>query len=102
MSKDTPKRWSVAKTGNHQGLIVDDNTGRNVAVSYDKEDADLIAAAPELLDACHDAIAELDSGSFDIDDRLDKATGILYAAIKSAAESQEHARAATTKAESGE
>ena len=28
-----------AKTGNHQGLIVDENSGKNVAVTYDRKDA---------------------------------------------------------------
>lgn len=47
--------WYVGKTGNHQGLIIDEQDGRNVAVSHRKEDAPLIAAAPELraaLEAC--------------------------------------------------
>jgi len=35
--------------GNHQGLIVDETTGENIAVAYDKANAPLIAAAPELL-----------------------------------------------------
>lgn len=43
------KVWYEAKTGNHQGLIIDEKTGRNIAVAYDKADAPLIAATPELL-----------------------------------------------------
>ena len=42
-----------------QGLIVDDKTGRNVAVSYDPNDAELIAAAPDLADAAELALREL-------------------------------------------
>ena len=38
-------------SAHEQGLIIDENTGRNVAVSYDPKDAALIAAAPELLAA---------------------------------------------------
>jgi hypothetical protein len=45
------KKWYVASTGNHQGLIIDETDGRNVATAYDKADAPLIAAAPELLEA---------------------------------------------------
>lgn len=41
--------WYEASTGNHQGLIIEETTGRNVAVAYDKADAPLIAAARELL-----------------------------------------------------
>ena len=48
----TDKKWFVSSTGNHQGLVIDETDGRNVAVTYDKADAPLIAAAPELLAAC--------------------------------------------------
>ena len=45
-------KWYVGNNSNDsQGLIIDENTGRNVAVSYDAKDAALIAAAPELLAA---------------------------------------------------
>jgi hypothetical protein len=43
------KNWYVGNTSNHQGLIADENTGKNIAVAYDKADAPLIAAAPKLL-----------------------------------------------------
>ena len=33
-----------------QGLVIEEETGRNVAVTYNPEDARLVAAAPELLD----------------------------------------------------
>ena len=46
------RTWYEANTGNHQGLIIEEETGKNIAVSYDKEDARLIAAAPDLLEAC--------------------------------------------------
>ena len=42
-----------------QGLIIDEETGKNIAVAYDKKDMDLIAAAPELLEALKAAIAAL-------------------------------------------
>ena len=43
-------KWYVGNNSNDsQGLIIEENTGRNVAVSYDPKDAALIAAAPELL-----------------------------------------------------
>jgi len=45
-------KWYTGNTGNHQGLIIDEETGENIAVAYKKENADLIAAAPELLKAC--------------------------------------------------
>lgn len=50
--------WHEASMGNHQGLIIDAN-GRNVAVAYDKADAPLIAAAPELLAFAESMVAWL-------------------------------------------
>lgn len=44
-----------------QGLVIDETTGRNVAVTYDPKDAPLIAAAPEMKDALDDANIILDS-----------------------------------------
>ena len=44
-----PIRWHAAKMGNdHQGLVIDDATGANIAVTYDVKHAPLVAAAPEL------------------------------------------------------
>lgn len=45
-------RWYAKKAGNdHQGLVIDEATGRTVAVAYDRADMELLAAAPELLAA---------------------------------------------------
>lgn len=44
-----------------QGLIVDEETGRNVAVSYDAKDARLIAATPKLLKALENAVTLLEA-----------------------------------------
>ena len=49
-------KWYKSSTGNHQGLICSEDGGENIAVSYDKKDADLIAAAPELLAELKDAL----------------------------------------------
>lgn len=54
-------QWHVAKTGNHQGLIVDDD-GRNIAVAYDSADAPLIASAPELYEALQAIIKTCEAG----------------------------------------
>ena len=44
--------WYKARmSGNGQGLVIEQDTGRDVAVTYDEKDAALVAAAPELLDA---------------------------------------------------
>lgn len=47
----TPGPYHVASTGNHQGLVVSEKGGINIAVTYRKEDAPLLASAPELLKA---------------------------------------------------
>jgi hypothetical protein len=49
-TKHTHQSWRAAKTGNHQGLIISETTGENIAVAYDSKNAALIAAAPELLE----------------------------------------------------
>lgn len=43
--------WYVANTSSHQGLIIDENAGETIAIAYDKANAPLIAAAPDLLEA---------------------------------------------------
>ena len=45
------KSWYVENTRNYQAIIVDEKTGKSIAVIYDKMDAPLLAAAPDLL-AC--------------------------------------------------
>lgn len=46
------KNWyTTTKTDDSQGLVCDENTGANIAVTYDPQDAPLVAAAPELLEA---------------------------------------------------
>ena len=46
------KNWYAQKAGNDpQGMVVEEETGRTVAVAYDHEDTALLAAAPELLSA---------------------------------------------------
>lgn len=52
MSKHTEKSWCTASTSNHQGFVIDENTGDNIAVVYDKANVPLIAVAPKLLAAC--------------------------------------------------
>ena len=42
-------KWYAAKTGNHQGLVIDEKTGYTIAVAYDKKHTSLLAAAPDLL-----------------------------------------------------
>lgn len=53
------KWYTKTKPEDTQGLICDEKTGRNVAVSYDPQDAQLIASAPALRDALTDLLAAI-------------------------------------------
>jgi hypothetical protein len=50
------KWYSTKSAGRGQGLVIEEDTGRNVAVSYDEKDTQLLAAAPELLEACKELL----------------------------------------------
>lgn len=59
--KHTQSNWYPARSSGGQGLVIEDDTGRNVAVTYDEKDAALVAAAPELLEAlkaCSKALSD--------------------------------------------
>ncbi|MFA5186681.1 MAG: hypothetical protein WC551_09415 [Patescibacteria group bacterium] len=60
MAKRTLKSWSGRVQHNGHGLILSDNNGRNVAVCYDAQDTDLIAAAPDLLEALQELLATIE------------------------------------------
>jgi len=49
--RDDDMKWYAAKSAvRGQGLVIDEDTGRNVAVVYDEKDTKLLAAAPRLLE----------------------------------------------------
>lgn len=50
--------WYGKETSGGQGLIIDEKTGRSVAVAYDAKDTALLAAAPRMLAAIK-AVLEL-------------------------------------------
>lgn len=52
-------KWYVANTCTHNGLVVEEKSGENIAVTYKKENAPLVACAPELL-ACLKNLIERD------------------------------------------
>ena len=62
MRKHTLGTWHAArKSGDDQGLVIVEETGLPVAVTYQgAADATLIAAAPGLLAACKMALYELE------------------------------------------
>ena len=53
--------WYKARmSGNGQGLVIEQDTGRTVAVVYDDRDMALLAAAPALLAALEYAMREVE------------------------------------------
>lgn len=40
--------YAMQASGNGQGLVIAEGSGRNVAVTYDERDARLVAAAPAM------------------------------------------------------
>jgi hypothetical protein len=72
-------KWYATKSaGRGQGLVIDEDTGRNVAVAYDEKDAKLLAAAPKMRDAL-ELIAASGTPSADVlrryaDDAIRRAT----------------------------
>ncbi len=55
--------WYGKNNSNGQGLIIEEETGRNVAVSYDEKDTNLLAAAPELLKFAQDILRYVEAGT---------------------------------------
>jgi len=54
------KRWYAKKAGNEmQGLVIDEDNGHTIAVAYDRDDMNLLAAAPDLLAALERALDAL-------------------------------------------
>lgn len=51
-----PWYFKIGGDPHNQGLIIEEQTGRTVAVSYDGKDAPLIAAASEMIQALRDII----------------------------------------------
>lgn len=53
--------YTSSKREDNQGLIYSEKSGRDIAVSYNPEDAPLIAAAPELLRQLENTITALEN-----------------------------------------
>lgn len=54
-------RWYAKSLQNKadQGLVIDEDTGRTVAVAYDQKDMAMLAAGPELAEALALAVATI-------------------------------------------
>lgn len=45
-----------------QGLIIEEETGKSIAVAYDEKDAPILAEAPAMLEALKDMLRLFDRG----------------------------------------
>ena len=58
--KHTQLPWYEGRTGNHQGIVISENTGENIVISYHKKYAEFIVRAcnahDDLLEACNELI----------------------------------------------
>lgn len=61
-NEHTPGPWNASKNP-HQGLVISEATGATVAVTYDVNDADLVAAAPEMLEILERILRAHQSGN---------------------------------------
>jgi hypothetical protein len=82
---ETDQTWYAKKAGNDsQGLVIDEKTGRNVAVSYDMVNTAMLAAAPDMLAALSAMRGELDQLSGQWTERMDTLAQMADAAIDKA------------------
>ena len=89
----TPGPWLHQNTSLGQSIIYDEKTGETIAVTYTLDDKinKLIAAAPDQLEACGDALLALtavNNNDFDfpkdVDDLLNQAENSITSAIAKA------------------
>lgn len=62
--KHTPPYYRANMTGNGQGLIIDEETGSNIAIVYDEDDTDEIVHAVNMhqsfINTCQDVLKFLE------------------------------------------
>ena len=77
--KHTPGPWYAANMGNDfQGLVVEEQTGKTIAVAYDKRDVHILAAAPAMYEALKELVTYLQDHVED--EALDNWAPVLKAA----------------------
>ena len=83
----TPGPWYASSTGNHQGLIISEKSGANIAVTYDAKDAPRIVACVNLLEGLSAQDLENIAGRFPSDPRatLEYLADSLYALARMSA-----------------
>lgn len=61
--------YTRSKLDDRQGLVIDEDTDANIAVTYDPKHAALVAAAPDLLNACEQILDEYSRALYPVDRR---------------------------------
>ena len=54
------QNWTFQKTSSDQGLIYDEESGRNIAVTYNSEHAPVVAASLDLLRAAKALVSHIE------------------------------------------
>lgn len=70
MNKHTPGPWVARQCGKAWAIDFNEDQEQVVDYVYEEEDAHLIAAAPDLLEACSDMLALLESEYMPSDESL--------------------------------
>lgn len=55
------KSWYAAKSSGNQGVVVEDGTGKTIAVVYNMKDVLLLAAAPEMYSVLKEVLKEMET-----------------------------------------
>lgn len=53
--------WHSRNSGNGQALVIEEETGKNIAVAYDEENGDILASAPLAISLLKETLETLES-----------------------------------------
>ena len=97
--------WYAKNSSGDQGIVIDANTGRTVAVAYEARDTAILAAAPDMLEGLErlaDLYAELEriTRGTDLGCHPDARNFVacIVSTVRAAKDGAEKARAAIAKA----
>jgi hypothetical protein len=79
----TTQWYNATKKDSLQGLVYDEVTGENIAVTFNPEDGQLVSAAPDLLIACELALALIRGEIYNV---IDPENTIVAPALRKAIE----------------
>ena len=103
--KPEARDWYAKNSSGDQGIVIDANTGRNVAVAYEARDTAILAAAPDMLEGLErlaNLYAELDRITRNIElgchPDARNFVACVVSTVRAAKEDARQARAAIAKA----